>query len=132
MRIGNGEAWIGFADDEFQVPTWGTGEGVGDVDHSWAWGFDGDVPNRSSTEISSRYGHAWKDGDVIGCMADLDAQTVEFFLNGKSMGVAFKNICFVGQVRPVLSASLSDESYGSSSSYKLRVNLGDDMKFPMI
>ena len=34
----------------------------------------------------------WAPGDVIGCCIDLEARTVSFYRNGKSLGVAFENV----------------------------------------
>lgn len=47
------------------------------------------------------YGRACNQGDVIGVRLDLDKKTIEFFINGVSQGVAFKNV--QGPVRPAIS-----------------------------
>jgi hypothetical protein len=66
------------------------GDGCGDGPSSWA--YDGWRRYRwhaSATE----WGCRWKEGDVIGCLVDLDDRVVSFTLNGQAedigMGVAF-------------------------------------------
>ncbi|KAK3927051.1 E3 ubiquitin-protein ligase RNF123 [Frankliniella fusca] len=67
----------------------GVGQGVGDTYDSYA--FDG-CRVRKWNMTADDYGEKWEEDDVIGCCIDLDAGCVEFFRNGKSMGIAFKNI----------------------------------------
>lgn len=43
-------------------------------------------------EDCKKYGELWEVGDYIGCGIDLENKKVEFFLNGKSLGVAFENV----------------------------------------
>ena len=38
------------------------------------------------------YGRYWECGDVIGVCIDMDKRTIEFYLNGESLGIAFSNI----------------------------------------
>lgn len=117
VSVGRGIAQLGFADEDFKC---GRGEGVGDDKHSW--GFDG---NRVCKWFngSTSYGKEWKDGDVLGCLATLDGSknTIEFFLNDESMGVAFENITFKGALRPAVTAQ--------GNNYKLRVNVGKTTKY---
>lgn len=63
--------------------------GVGDDLKSYA--FDG---YRYCTwhKTSHHYGCIWDYGDVIGVCIDMDKGTIEYFINGKSLGIAFKNI----------------------------------------
>lgn len=38
------------------------------------------------------YGLPWDIGDVIGCCLDLDNKIAEYYINGKSLGIAFSDI----------------------------------------
>jgi hypothetical protein len=69
--------------------TFNTHNGVGDDKTSYA--YDGyritlwhDGPKK--------YGELWDTGDVIGVAIDLDNKRIEFFKNGKSLGIALENI----------------------------------------
>ncbi|XP_055377471.1 E3 ubiquitin-protein ligase RNF123 [Condylostylus longicornis] len=63
--------------------------GVGDTKLSY--GFDG-----SKQQIwhvhTSKYGEKWQSGDILGICLDVDDETIEYYRNGVSMGVAFKTI----------------------------------------
>lgn len=82
---------IGWADGSFSGHCHAErGDGCGDGPSSWA--FDGWRRYRwhaSATE----WGCRWKEGDVVGCLVDMDEKIVSFTLNGKGedvgMGVAF-------------------------------------------
>lgn len=82
---------IGWADGSFSGHCHADrGDGCGDGPSSWA--FDGWRRYRwhaSSTE----WGCRWRQGDVVGCLVDMDDKIVSFTLNGKAeeigMGVAF-------------------------------------------
>lgn len=82
---------IGWADGSFSGHcNADRGDGCGDGPSSWA--FDGWRRYRwhaSATE----WGCRWSEGDVVGCLVDLDEHIVSFTLNGQAeeigMGVAF-------------------------------------------
>ena len=82
---------IGWADGSFSGHcNADRGDGCGDGPSSWA--FDGWRRYRwhaSATE----WGCRWKEGDIVGCLVDLDERVVSFTLNGQAeeigMGVAF-------------------------------------------
>ena len=80
--------------------------GVGD--DATSWGIDGDRVLKWHNGESKHWGEAWATGEVVGCMADLDAKTLSFSLNGDMMGVAFECIEFEGAIFPALSASGCD------------------------
>lgn len=68
-------------------------KGVGDAEDSYA--FDG--RRVSKWNIGQRaYGQSWVAGDVIGCCIDLDTNTISFYRNGVSLGVAFSGIRKMG------------------------------------
>ncbi|PVU96903.1 hypothetical protein BB561_000882 [Smittium simulii] len=64
------------------------GKGVGDNIESLA--FDGYRKRRwFGDSISTEYGEKWKAGDIISSTINLKLGNIEFFINGKSMGIAF-------------------------------------------
>ncbi|XP_020257334.1 E3 ubiquitin-protein ligase RKP isoform X2 [Asparagus officinalis] len=68
-------------------------KGVGDAENSYA--FDG--RRVSKWNIDQRaYGQSWAVGDVIGCCIDLNTNTISFYRNGVSLGVAFSGIRKMG------------------------------------
>ena len=56
---------------------------------------------------ATEWGCRWKEGDVIGCMVDIDERVMSFTLNGEGesigMGVAFTGFSFCGGLYPVVS-----------------------------
>lgn len=66
------------------------GDGCGDGPSSWA--FDG-WRRYKWHSTATEWGCRWKEGDVVGCLVDLDEMIVSFTLNGMGnsigMGVAF-------------------------------------------
>ena len=52
--------------------------GVGDYDCSWSVDESAQKHHRREEET---WGKPWKQGDILGCMADLDAKTLSFSLN---------------------------------------------------
>jgi hypothetical protein len=82
---------IGWADGSFAGHCHADrGDGCGDGPSSWA--YDGWRRYRWHA-TSTEWGCRWKEGDVVGCLADMDERTVSFTLNGRGeeigMGVAF-------------------------------------------
>ncbi|KAH9610912.1 hypothetical protein KSS87_006588 [Heliosperma pusillum] len=64
-------------------------KGVGDAEDSYA--FDGKRVKKWNEEDEG-YGQPWVVGDVIGCCIDLDEDSILFYRNGVSLGVAFVGI----------------------------------------
>ena len=86
LLLSNGLFQIGFC----QLRTLFTSSnGVGDDIHSF--GYDG---YRLSCwhEEENRFGKTWDYGDIIGICLDLERKQVEFYQNGKKLGIGVKNI----------------------------------------
>eukprot|EP01084_Bolivina_argentea_P243075 407567_1 len=67
-------------------------EGCFDWDHEsihYSYSING---NKRSKWESIKYGEKWSNGDIIGIKLDLIEKEIEFCRNGKSQGIAFKNI----------------------------------------
>eukprot|EP01084_Bolivina_argentea_P078615 142671_1 len=89
--ITNGIMQIGFHDNSFECYK-RFGNGVGDDIHSWA--FDGGRIC-SWNGLNKPYGRSWKEKDCIGIGIDLSNKNnikCEFFMNGLSLGIAYKNM----------------------------------------
>jgi len=67
------------------------GLGVGDFERV-SWAYDGFHVQSLSGSTKPGYGMGWKEGDVIGVAADLEAGTVAFYQNGIPLGVAYDNL----------------------------------------
>lgn len=63
--------------------------GVGDTKNSY--GYDGQRKKKWN-ESAQNYGETWLTGDIIGSTIDFDEETIEFYRNGVSMGIAFDKI----------------------------------------
>ncbi|KAB7500764.1 E3 ubiquitin-protein ligase, partial [Armadillidium nasatum] len=63
--------------------------GVGDTRSSYA--YDGNR-QRKWNSSTSKYGELWSIGDVISSTIDLEKGEIAYYRNGRSMGIAFKNI----------------------------------------
>eukprot|EP00468_Gymnochlora_sp_CCMP2014_P008557 CAMPEP_0167746948 /NCGR_PEP_ID=MMETSP0110_2-20121227/3999_1 /TAXON_ID=629695 /ORGANISM="Gymnochlora sp., Strain CCMP2014" /LENGTH=1524 /DNA_ID=CAMNT_0007631775 /DNA_START=213 /DNA_END=4784 /DNA_ORIENTATION=+ len=81
-----------------KVAGWGFIVGLGQILH------DG----RTSTYIKSKGAPAVKEGERIGLLLDTDNGTLTFFLNGKSLGVAFDSVNI--RVRPAISCIQTQEA----------------------
>mmetsp|Transcript_46707 Transcript_46707/g.99918 ORF Transcript_46707/g.99918 Transcript_46707/m.99918 type:complete len:497 (-) Transcript_46707:303-1793(-) len=62
---------------------------LGDTAESWGWGGTG---KKSHNNQFADYGGAFTQGDVIGCIVDIDQGSISFTKNGIFMGVAFDNV----------------------------------------
>ena len=82
---------IGWADSSFAGHCQADrGDGCGDGPSSWA--FDGWRRYRWHS-TATEWGCRWVEGDVVGCLVDMDSMSIAFTLNGKGedigMGLAF-------------------------------------------
>ena len=117
MRSVASRPQFGWSDERFAPKK---SHGVGD--DAFSWGVDGqrvakwhggrpqNVAYKTYVK-QNQWGQLWKAGDILGCMADLDAKTLSFSLNGSTeapMGIAFENIEFRGGILPALSAKGGD------------------------
>ena len=87
---------IGWADGSFAGHCHADrGDGCGDGPSSWA--YDGWRRYRWHS-TATEWGCRWKEGDVVGCMVDMDEMVISFTLNGRAgdigMGVAFSGSGF--------------------------------------
>ncbi|ETV87117.1 hypothetical protein, variant 1 [Aphanomyces astaci] len=95
MQIG----WIdsGFESDALQ------GQGVGD--HANSWAFDGF--RRKKWNVGAMdYGEKWQSGDVVGVLLDTDRCEMHYFLNGRSLGIAFEGLRLNHPVYPAMSLNV--------------------------
>jgi hypothetical protein len=76
-------AQVGFVTTDFVATE---NQGVGDDARSWA--FDGNR-NLKWHDGEQPYGREWAEGDVVGCLLNLDARKIYFSLNGDTLGVAY-------------------------------------------
>ncbi|KAJ1523929.1 hypothetical protein ONE63_010478 [Megalurothrips usitatus] len=86
VLLSNGIMQIGWATSNSEF---GYGQGVGDTSDSFA--FDGSRIRKWNV-LAEGYGEKWEEDDIIGCCIDLDDGCVEFFRNGTSLGVAYRDI----------------------------------------
>ena len=68
----------------------------------------------------STYGETYTTGDVIGVAVDMDADTLAFFKNGRSLGTAFSSISstFTGNIYPYFQVEFSGRSLSLNSGQK--------------
>ncbi|OXS65765.1 hypothetical protein B1B04_24820 [Lysinibacillus sp. KCTC 33748] len=66
--------------------------------------------SRIEGNTSQSYGVAYSNNDIIGIALNLDDGTIEFYKNGVSQGIAFRNIYELGEVYPAFTTN------GTSSS----------------
>ncbi|XP_020813353.1 E3 ubiquitin-protein ligase RNF123 isoform X1 [Drosophila serrata] len=77
---------IGWASNSCQF---NENSGVGDT--KWSYSYDGS--KQQIWHISTKkYGDKWQIGDVIGVTLDVDKELIEYYRNGRSMGVAFNKL----------------------------------------
>jgi len=62
-----------------------------------SWTYDGSKQNKFRNNGSGTfYGDYWSNGDVITCAIDIDVKAIQFWKNGKDMGVAFNDVNIAG------------------------------------
>ena len=91
---------IGWAITEKHHPD-GVVDGVGDDPYSW--GFDGHREVLfDSGDVVSLKGSRWKAGDIVGTAIDLDARSMDFYVNGRHVGAPSFGFDIGTGVRPVV------------------------------
>ena len=80
--------------------------------HGWGYfSYSGNLYNNKSGIEWKDYGIKINIGDIIKCQCNFNDKTIEYYINGKSQGIAYKNLdC---SVRPAVSL------YGKGNSVKL-------------
>ncbi|XP_059216843.1 SPRY domain-containing SOCS box protein 3 isoform X2 [Stomoxys calcitrans] len=63
---------------------------LGSNDQSWAFSYEGKIHHNGQ---QTTYGQKFSQGCVVGILLDRSRGQLEFFLNRRSLGVAFTNIC---------------------------------------
>ena len=93
--------------------------GVGDGLDSYA--YDG-YRITSWNKNQKKYGKPWDIGDVIGVAIDLEERTIEYFLNGEKLGIAFENIQVGENIAyfPSLTFSNNQKCYVNLGQYKFK------------
>jgi hypothetical protein len=92
-------------------------EGVGDSPNSFA--YDGKRQRRWNVS-QQPYGERWTAGDIIGCCLDMDSQTMTFFRNGVSLGIAFTGVGYSRSHRTATGVAYfpgASLSYGESCQF---------------
>jgi len=57
------------------------------------WVYDGGKQQKQRNNLAGvRYGSYWSNGDIIGCSIDIDAKTIQYWHNGKDLGVAHTDV----------------------------------------
>lgn len=87
--VTDGVVQLGWADGTFEANS-EEGDGVGD--HPRSWSYDGSRQQKWTSGQEAAYGEAWQKDDIIGCLLDLDSNTISFSRNGQLMGPAFIDV----------------------------------------
>lgn len=87
--ITDGVVQLGWADGTFEANS-EEGNGVGD--HPRSWSYDGCRQQKWTNGQDTAYGEEWQKDDIIGCLLDLDSNTISFSRNGQLMGCAFTDV----------------------------------------
>jgi hypothetical protein len=117
-----GKIHIGWCTDKCTIQT-NSYTGLGHDTESWAYDGSYQVVWHGSSSNNTRYGEYWNNGDIIGCVLDLEAKQMSFYRNGKDLGVAFSSLSVGDGYYPA--ASLQ---YGQ----KIQFNFGKEpFKYPL-
>jgi len=92
---------VGYIPATYQQANWSNSQMIGYSGHIPGWSFAAGNGQKFHNNDQSAYGRVCATGDVISCKIDLDKKTMEFSINGNSLGVAFTDV--TGPVRPAIS-----------------------------
>eukprot|EP01084_Bolivina_argentea_P278377 475540_1 len=95
-------------------------KGTGDDVRGWA--YDGYRAKKYHNGHGQEYGTEWKANDIIGCAVDIDQQTMNFYLNGKNMGVAFRDFDPGDGIAPSITIARDGEFIVITDQNKLTYN----------
>mmetsp|Transcript_17632 Transcript_17632/g.24490 ORF Transcript_17632/g.24490 Transcript_17632/m.24490 type:complete len:605 (+) Transcript_17632:224-2038(+) len=112
--VTSGQIQIGWSTTKFNNKT-NTGD---------SWTYDGSRQLKlRNGQGNDRYGEYWSTGDIIGCAVDVEAKTIQFWRNGKDLGVAYNDVTTGGvRLAPLV---------GVARRTKVQVNFGkDSFAFP--
>jgi len=119
--VSSGSARLGWATQNYAPES--SYDGAGSDSDSYGW--DGSKKTihfddkKSGKSGGTPYGDYWNTNDYIGCLLDFDNLCMSYTKNGKSMGVAFKNIKIINPFLPCVSV------YRGA---KIEINLGPTFK----
>jgi len=120
--LGYGKMHIGWCTDKCNIQT-NSYTGIGHDTESWSYDGNYQAAWHGSSSNQKKYGEHWANGDVIGCVLDLEAKNMSFYRNGKDLGIAFEKIAIGDGVYPAASIQ-----YGQ----KLSFNFGKEtFKYPL-
>ncbi|KAF0697446.1 Aste57867_11869 [Aphanomyces stellatus] len=102
VLLSDGLMQIGWIDTLFESDAL-QGQGVGDHTNSWAY----DGFRRKKWNVGALdYGERWHSGDVIGVLLDTDRYEMQYFINGRPLGVAFEGLRLNHAVFPAMSLNV--------------------------
>jgi hypothetical protein len=113
ILLSDGLMQIGWASPLFRCdPSCGQGTG----DHVSSWAFDG-LRSKKWNVSCEPYGKRWRQGDVIGVLADMDLQEMRYFINGEDLGAAFVSFA-TNELFPALSLNVRQSVRVNFGQYK--------------
>lgn len=80
---------------------------LGKYDNSWAFSYKGHIQHNGKSSI---YGNKISRGSIVGVLVDLSLGYMEFFINRRSLGVAFRNIPTDKDVYPMICSTACKSS----------------------
>ncbi|OQR95198.1 hypothetical protein THRCLA_07992, partial [Thraustotheca clavata] len=102
VLLTDGLMQIGWIDTAFEANAI-QGQGVGDHTNSWAYdGFRKKKWNVGALD----YGDRWRVGDAIGVLLDTDRFEMQYFLNGRPLGIAFEGLHLNHAMFPAISLNV--------------------------
>ncbi|KAH9133096.1 hypothetical protein LEN26_007158 [Aphanomyces euteiches] len=106
VLLSEGLMQIGWIDSAFESDAL-QGQGVGDHTNSWA--YDGFRQKKWNVEAMD-YGEKWRSGDVVGVLLDSDRCEMQYFLNGRPLGVAFEDLRLNHPLVPAISLNVDQSA----------------------